>query len=127
MPKPMKAELLLHQRIDHDDGAIVEMKLWRVPSRYTHRLAPQNTGWSTVVPPSGDWDRTMRAAKAMTAIFEEPKRCASSTEEQLMADFRSDVKSLRGMRQALTSVGLIETTDTGMRADYDSIETRIAI
>ena len=27
----MKAELLFHQRIDYDDGAIVEMVLWRVP------------------------------------------------------------------------------------------------
>jgi hypothetical protein len=25
----MKAELLFHQRIDYDDGAIVEMVLWR--------------------------------------------------------------------------------------------------
>jgi Family of unknown function (DUF6516) len=29
-----KAELLLHQRIDYDDGAIVEMVLWRVPSSF---------------------------------------------------------------------------------------------
>ena len=29
----MKANLLFHQRIDYDDGAIVEMVLWRVPSR----------------------------------------------------------------------------------------------
>jgi hypothetical protein len=28
----MKAELLFHQRIDYDDEAIVEMKIWRVPS-----------------------------------------------------------------------------------------------
>ncbi len=28
----MKAELLFHQRIGYDDGAIVEMKLWRVPA-----------------------------------------------------------------------------------------------
>jgi hypothetical protein len=28
----MKAEPLFHQRIDYDDGAIVEMVLWRVPS-----------------------------------------------------------------------------------------------
>jgi predicted transcriptional regulator len=28
----MKAELLFRQRIDYDDGAIVEMVLWRVPS-----------------------------------------------------------------------------------------------
>jgi hypothetical protein len=27
-----KAEPLLHQRIEYDDGAIVEMLLWRVPS-----------------------------------------------------------------------------------------------
>ena len=28
----MKAELLFHERIDYDDGSIVEMKIWRVPS-----------------------------------------------------------------------------------------------
>ena len=28
----MKADLLFHQRIDYDDGAIVEMVLWRVAS-----------------------------------------------------------------------------------------------
>ena len=31
MKRGMKAELLFHQRIDYDDGAIVEMVLWRVP------------------------------------------------------------------------------------------------
>jgi len=29
---PMKAELLLRQRVDYVDGAIVEMVLWRVPN-----------------------------------------------------------------------------------------------
>jgi len=33
----MKAELLFHQRIDYDDGAIVEMVLWRVKSPFHHR------------------------------------------------------------------------------------------
>jgi hypothetical protein len=28
----MKAEPLLRERIDYDDGGIVEMVLWRVPS-----------------------------------------------------------------------------------------------
>ena len=28
----MKAHLLFHQRIDYDDGDIVEMVIWRVPS-----------------------------------------------------------------------------------------------
>ena len=27
----MKAESLFHQRIDYEDGAIVEMVIWRVP------------------------------------------------------------------------------------------------
>jgi len=37
----MKADLLFSQRIDYDDGAIVEMVLWRVPSTVppsTHSL-----------------------------------------------------------------------------------------
>lgn len=37
----MEAELLFRQRIDYDDGAIVEMALWRVPSpvpQSTHGL-----------------------------------------------------------------------------------------
>ena len=32
MYHPMKAHLLFHQRIDYDDGDIVEMVIWRVPS-----------------------------------------------------------------------------------------------
>ena len=28
----MKAELLYYRRMDYEDGAIVEMVLWRVPS-----------------------------------------------------------------------------------------------
>src|ERR1700675_4874220 len=32
VPNAMKADLLFHQRIDYDDGAIVELVLWRVPS-----------------------------------------------------------------------------------------------
>jgi hypothetical protein len=35
----MKAELLFHERIDYDDGSIVEMKIWRIP----HRSLPQLT------------------------------------------------------------------------------------
>jgi hypothetical protein len=36
----MKAELLLHQRLDYDDGGIVEMVLRRVPSP----VPPSNHG-----------------------------------------------------------------------------------
>jgi hypothetical protein len=37
----MKAELLFRQRIDYEDGGILEMKLWRVPAPVApsaHRL-----------------------------------------------------------------------------------------
>ena len=35
----MKAELLFRQRIDHDDGAIVEMVLWRQSPRQSRHRA----------------------------------------------------------------------------------------
>ena len=38
-----------------------------------------------------------------------------------------DYNNVHGDVQALTSAGLSDTTDGGMRADYDAIETRIAI
>jgi len=40
---------------------------------------------------------------------------------------RRDYSNVHADVQALTSAGLMETTDAGLRADYDSIETRIAI
>jgi hypothetical protein len=60
----MKAELLFAQRIDYDDGAIVEMVLWRVPS---------------AVPPS---NTTMNAAKAITGtsmVWRQPMRSLRSS------------------------------------------------
>ncbi|TMI99965.1 MAG: hypothetical protein E6G97_20455 [Alphaproteobacteria bacterium] len=38
-----------------------------------------------------------------------------------------DYSNVHADVQALTSAGLLETTDGGIRADYDAIETRIAI
>ncbi len=38
-----------------------------------------------------------------------------------------DYSNVHADVQALTAVGLIETGDGGLRADYDAIETRIAI
>jgi len=63
----MKAELLFHQRIDYDDGAIVEMVLWRVPSP----VPPSVHGlkYSLVVQAFGKWDTIMSAAKAIIGIF----------------------------------------------------------
>ena len=38
-----------------------------------------------------------------------------------------DYSNVHGDVQALTAAGLLDATDGGVRADYDAIETRIAI
>jgi hypothetical protein len=93
----MKAELLFHQRIYYDDGAMVEMVLWRIPASVppsTHRLkyslyygrpGVREVGYDNE---RGKGDhRHFRGAEAAYAF---------TTVEQLMADFWSDVQLLRG-------------------------------
>ncbi|MGO8868061.1 MAG: DUF6516 family protein [Alphaproteobacteria bacterium] len=95
----MKAELLFHQRIEYNDGAIVEMVLWRVPSPVspsTHglkyslfygRTGVREIGYDNE---RGKGDhRHFQGAEAAYAF---------STVEQLMADFWSDVRAVRGGR-----------------------------
>jgi len=93
----LKAELLFRQRIDYDDGAIVEMALWRVPSPVppsTHSLKyslfygrpdVREVGYDNERG-KGDHRHFQGAETADTF----------STIEQLMADFWSDVRALRG-------------------------------
>ena len=92
----MKAELLFHQRIDYD-GAIVEMVLWRVPSP---------------VPPSVHWLKYSlfygrpgirevgydnERGKGDHRHFQGTETAYAFTSvEQLVADFWSDVRTLRG-------------------------------
>lgn len=93
----MKAELLFHQRIDYDDGAIVEMMIWRVPSTVppsTHdlkyslfygRSGVREVGYDNE---QGKGDhRHLRGGEEAYAF---------STVEKLMTDFWSDVRALRG-------------------------------
>lgn len=93
----MKAERLFYQRIDYDDGAIVEMVLWRVPSPVppsTHglkyslfygrpgiRQVGYDNEWG-----KGDHRHYLDVEESYTF----------STVEQLIADFWSDVRALRG-------------------------------
>ena len=93
----MNAELLFHQRIDYDDGAIVEMTLWRVP---------------TQVPPSAHGLKysLFYGRRGLREVGYDNERgkgdhrhfggietaYAFSTVEQLVADFWSDVRRLRG-------------------------------
>jgi hypothetical protein len=74
MVEAMKAELLFHQRIDYDDGAIVEMVLWRVPSS----VPPSTHGLKYSLfygrPGFGRSDTTTNAARATIGIFRAPRR-----------------------------------------------------
>jgi Family of unknown function (DUF6516) len=93
----MRANLLFRQRIDYDDGAIVEMVLWRVPSPVapsTHglkyslfygRAGVREVGYDNEYG-KGDHRHFQGAETAYTF----------STVEQLMSDFWSDVQALRG-------------------------------
>jgi|SRR5271168_670841 len=98
MPKS-KATLLFQQRIHYDNGAIVEMVLWRVPfpvSPATHNLkyslfygrpGAREVGYDNERG-KGDHRHFRRVETAYTF----------STIEQLMADFWFDVMSLRGSK-----------------------------
>jgi len=95
----MKAELLFHQRIDYDDGAIVEMVLWRVPkpvppsthslkySLFYGRPGLREVGYENE---RGKGDHRHFEGVEMAYAF--------ITVEQLMADFWFDVRRLRGIK-----------------------------
>ena len=93
----MKAELLFHERIDYDDGSIVEMKIWRVPSPVpptTHGLKYSlfygRPGVRDVCYDNERGKGDHRHFKGAETPYE------FSTVERLMSDFWSDVRSLRG-------------------------------
>ena len=93
----MDAELLLYQRIDYDDDGIMEMVLWRVPSpvppsvhdlKYSlfyGRPGVREVGYDNE---RGKGDhrhfRGVETAYHFTSV------------EQLMIDFWSDVRTMRG-------------------------------
>ncbi|MGH7013409.1 MAG: toxin-antitoxin system TumE family protein [Stellaceae bacterium] len=92
-----KARLLFHQRIEYDDGAIVEMVLWRVPSSvppsrhglkyslFYGRPDHREIGYDNE---RGKGNRRHLRGVETTYAF--------TTVERLMADFWSDVRSVRG-------------------------------
>ncbi len=93
----MDAELLFYQRIVYDDGAIVEMVIWRVPSpvppsahdlKYSlfyGRPGVREVGYDNE---RGKGDhRHLRGAET-AYVF--------TSVEQLMTDFWTDVRATRG-------------------------------
>jgi hypothetical protein len=93
----MKAELLLHQRIDYEDGGIVEMILWRVPrpvpptvhglkySLFYGRVGVREVGYDNE---RGKGDHRHFLGTETAYLFE--------SVERLVTDFWSDVRILRG-------------------------------
>jgi hypothetical protein len=93
----MKAERLFRQRIDYEDGAIVEMVLWRVPSPVppsTHGLkyslfygrpGIREVGYDNE---RGKGDHRHFEGVETVYVF--------TTVEQLIKDFWADVHALRG-------------------------------
>ena len=93
----MKAVLLFRQRIDYEDGAIVEMVLWRVPlpvppsahslkySLFYGRPGVREVGYDNE---RGKGDHRHLRGVESGYVF--------STVEQLVADSWSDVRGLRG-------------------------------
>ena len=95
----MSAELLFRQRIDYDDGAIVEMVLWRVPSPVpptTHGLKYSLFyGRSGVREVGYDNERGKGDHRHYQEVEQEYMFISV---EQLIADFWSDVTRLRGIK-----------------------------
>lgn len=93
----MKAERLFYQRIDYDDGAIVEMVLWRVPSPVppsTHGLKYSLFYGRPGIRQVG-YDNE-RGKGDHRHYLDVEESYTFSTVEQLIADFWSDVTALRG-------------------------------
>ena len=93
----MKAELLFHQRIDYDDGAIVETVLWRVPTPVPPSMHGLKYslfyGWPGIREGGYDNER----GKGDHRHFQGTERAYEfSTVEKLVEDFWSDVRRLRG-------------------------------
>jgi hypothetical protein len=93
----MKAELLFRQRIDFDDGVIVEMVIWRVPvpvpptrhglkySLFYGRPGVREVGYDNE---RGKGDHRHTGGRELPYRF--------TTIERLVEDFWADVRSVRG-------------------------------
>jgi hypothetical protein len=93
----MKADLLFSQRIDYDDGAIVQMVLWRVPSPVppsAHRLKYSLFYGRPGVREVGYDNERGKGDHRHFQGVETAYRF--TTVERLIADFWRDVLRLRG-------------------------------
>ena len=93
----MKATRLFDQRIDYDDGSIVEMVLWRVPSPVPPSRHDLKYSLFYGRPGARDvgYDNERGKGDHRHVLGVETSYAFTSV-EQLMADFWEDVRTLRG-------------------------------
>ena len=92
-----RAELLFHHRIDYDDGGIVEMVIWRVPSPVSPSTHDLKYSLFYGGPGRREVGYDNERGKGDHRHFQGNEAdYAFSTVEQLMADFWFDVRTLRG-------------------------------
>lgn len=95
----MRADLLLHQRIDYDDGAIVEMVLWRVPKPVPPSIHGLKYSLFYGRPGNREVGYDNERGKGDHRHFQgEEAPYEFRTVEQLMVDFWADVTFLRGVK-----------------------------
>jgi hypothetical protein len=98
MSRP-KSKLLFHQRIDYDDGAIVEMVLWRVPEPVSPSVHSLKYSLFYGRPGLREVGYDNERGKGDHRHFKDRETAYRFTNvEQLMADFWSDVMMLRGAK-----------------------------
>jgi hypothetical protein len=94
----MSAKLLFHAKRVYDDGAIVELKIWSLPSALPgslHRLKYSLYYGSAGVRMVG-YDNE-RGKGDHRHYGDEEEDYAFTSVEQLIADFQADVERLRGL------------------------------
>src|SRR5260221_5026918 len=97
MNAQMKAELLFRQRIDYDDGAIVEMVLWRVPSPVPPSLHELKYSLFYGRPGLRQVGYDNERGKGDHRHFQGVETAYAFTSvEQLVVDFWTHVRALRG-------------------------------
>jgi hypothetical protein len=74
----MAAQLLFHQRIDYDDGGIVEMVIWRVPAPVSPSVHDLKYSLFFAHLDVERCVTTTNEEKAITGISGEPKRITRS-------------------------------------------------
>ena len=93
----MASELLFHQRIDYDDGGIVEMVIWRVPSPVPPSVHDLKYSLFYGRPGVRDVGYDNERGKGDHRHFQGLETSYDfRSVEQLMIDFWSDVRAVRG-------------------------------